>query len=178
MLDRLADYEPSEPLRDFASAIEPIKDWGRAEMEEKAYSQQSPLDRLVDSVPPESPTARTFAQMVDAFLAGDRSYETAIRAKLTVWREQYAKLQPLFKSSALLAENAPVSADLSALAAAGTEALDSLSGHRHVNAGWLAKYHDLLKRAEAHSGKNRAYRAPIIIAVLPPIESLMKAAGK
>jgi hexosaminidase len=171
MLDRLSGYERSDALRDLAGAIEPIKEWGRAVIEEKLRDQQSPLNRLVDSVPPESAVARDFAGMVDAFLAGDRSYEPAIREQLTLWRDQNAKLAPLFKSSFLLAEDAPVSADLARDAAAGLVALDALNGQATSDSGQALAPDSL-------SSEKAAYRAPLLIAVLPSIEKLVNAARK
>jgi hypothetical protein len=56
----------------------------------------------------------------------DQAAETQIRALLTTWRDNDAKLHPLLDQAFLLHEVTPLSEDLSALGAAGLQALDYL----------------------------------------------------
>jgi hexosaminidase len=153
MLDRLAANRPTEALRVLADVVEPVKEYTRGQL--RKHTQGTPLNRLVDAARPESLTARRFGQQVKAFLAGDSSQEPAIRAQLTVWRDNHARLKPLLTD--MLAEAAPLSEDLSAIAAA---ALDRLDGRGDAAA------------AERIKGAARP-RAELLLMVVPAISELV-----
>lgn len=61
MLRRLTGMGPIDRLKVPADVLEPLKNYGRIPLH---YSVDTPLNRLVDSVQPESNTARTFAGWV------------------------------------------------------------------------------------------------------------------
>jgi hexosaminidase len=85
------------------------------------------LNRIVDAVPLESDVARRFGELVDKFASSScRDADTAaqLRAQLSAWRDNDARLQPLMQRSFLVKEVAATSQDLSALAAVGLAALD------------------------------------------------------
>jgi hexosaminidase len=120
MLARLAGAGPVAPVRTLADVVEPVKDYAREAA--RPYDSFSPLNRLIDAARPDSETVRRFAALVD----GERSPANLrqIREYLTLWRDNDARLAPLLANSALLAEDAELSRDLSALAEAGLQALD------------------------------------------------------
>ena len=92
-----------------------------------------------------------------------------IREWLTLWRDNHARLAPVLANSALLAEDAEISKDLSAIAEAGLEALDNLqSASKHALAG-IAEKRVLLDRAKQP-------KAELLLSVEPPIRKLIEAA--
>ena len=59
MLEELAGGDPVEPLRNLADVVEPVKGYARVSSGPK-YTQETPLNRLVDAAEPESMRARDF----------------------------------------------------------------------------------------------------------------------
>jgi hexosaminidase len=162
MLRRLAGGGPVAPVRTLAEVVEPVKDYARGESGK--YTSFTPLNRMVDTARPESDTARRFAALVDA-----RTDFPRMRHWLTMWRDNDARLAPVIESSALLREVAPVSKDLSAVAAAGLQALDYIQSGQHAPAGWVEQQTSLLDRA-------RQPKAELLLSVEPPIRKLVEAA--
>jgi hexosaminidase len=160
MLDRIAAGQPAGALRTLGAALEPVK--GYARHAARAYKSSTPLNRMVDATPPESGAAREFSGAVDALLAGDQAQREGVRTRLAGWRDQYEALKPVFAASSLAAELEPVSRDVSALAAAGIEALDA----RPTPPGWV----EFLERAKKP-------RAELLIVILDPVRKLVEAAG-
>jgi hexosaminidase len=131
MLRRIAgpDASPEElaALRTLADVVEPVKDYNREELAPAEPTSATPLNRLVDAVPLESESARRFGELVDKFVSGschDADAEARLRAQLTAWRDNDAKLQPLAQRSFLAKEVTSSSQDLSALGTIGLAALD------------------------------------------------------
>ena len=121
MLRRIAGTQDVAALRTLADVLEPAKGYSRFKVEAAETLATTPLNRLVDAVRPESLTGRHFTQLVSTFLAGSSQpeTETELRAWLTRWRDNDAILRPADSQSFLLREAAPVSRNLSAVAAAG-----------------------------------------------------------
>src|SRR5713101_5341037 len=131
MLRRIAgpSASPEElaALRALADAVEPVKDYTREATALAEPTSATPLNRLVDAVPLESETARRFGQLVDRFVTSschDADAEARLRAQLTAWRDNDAKLQLPVRRSFLVKEVAASSQDLSALGGVGLAALD------------------------------------------------------
>ena len=123
MLHRLAGTDDISALRILADVVEPVKDYNRVEIFPQPPVNSTPLNRLVDAARPESVVARRFAELVEAYIQSgfqDSAAEGQIRVWLARWSENHTSLQPLLERSFLLAEDKPLSEDLSALAAAGT----------------------------------------------------------
>ncbi len=163
MLERLAAGDRLGPLKTFADVLEPPEMGLRVETGK--YTQQTPLNRLVDAVPAESKTARDFATLVDKM---DRS---EIRAWLTLWRDNDAKVRPTLENSFLLVEDVPLSEDLSRLGAIGLEALNDIERHEHPTAAWLAEQRTFLEKA----GK---LHQELLIAIVPSIQKLVDRAAR
>jgi hexosaminidase len=164
MLDRIAGDRPAGALRKLSAALEPVKGYRRHAAHD--YTSAKPLNRMVDATPAESDAAREFSGEVDALLAGDQSRREPVRSRLVAWRDQYDALKPVFAASSLAAELEPLSRDVSALAAAGLEALDAPQQGRPTPAGWA----EILERAKAP-------QAELLIVILDPIRKLMQAAS-
>ncbi|HXY39466.1 MAG TPA: family 20 glycosylhydrolase [Vicinamibacteria bacterium] len=153
MLERLAGARASE-LRLLADVVEPVKNYQRGRT--RAYTQQTPLNALVDAARPESEAAREFDALVDALLADParRTGVEAIRARLAGWQATSGRLLPLLESSTLLRDAVPTAAQAEALAAAGLEALAFLELGVQAPPEWASE------------------RAPLLAAPKPPPSAL------
>jgi len=159
MLARLTGAGPVAPVRTLADVVEPVKDYAREAAH--PYDRFSPLNRLIDAARPDSETVRRFAALVDHMRQEDLPQ---IREYLTVWRDNHARLAPIIANSALLAEDAELSKDLSAIAEAGLEALGGKQ-----DPAWIAEKTALLDRAKQP-------KAELLLSVEPAIRKLVEAA--
>jgi hexosaminidase len=171
MLRRLAGTEDIQSLRVLADVVEPTKDYTRTEIYPQPPVKTTPLNRLADAARPESRVAREFASVVDTFIHNgykDSIAEARIRGWLTKWRDNDAQLQPILDRSFLLTEDKPLSADLTTLAAAGLQALDSLDKSQPLNEAWQNEQMAIVQRS-------RKPRANLVIMVAPAIQKLIEA---
>ena len=101
MLSRMTGEPDPLPLRVFGDVMQPPRHYAREQLRE--YDAFSPLNRLVDAVPPESETARLFLDMVNRIVAGKATPEDWDQAQewLVLWRDNDAQLQPLLPRSEL-----------------------------------------------------------------------------
>ena len=148
MLERMANGTATDHLQVLAAMVQPPLDYNRETVE--TYDQANPLNRLVDAVPAESTTARHFADLAHALAAGTASPEqhAEARAWLTLWAGNDAALAPTLGESALTAELAPLSHNLSRTAAIGLEALDRFEGHGAAAAESTAQQQAELKEMD------------------------------
>jgi hexosaminidase len=168
MLRRIAGTDDIAALRVLADVVEPVKEYDRENIGMPG-SITSPLNRLIDAIPPESETARRFASQVDALIAGkfqDATLEKQIRAELAIWSLNDAQLRPLYSTSYIVKEVEPVSQNLSALGQTGLQALDYIDKGQPPPADWLAQNAQAIKQAE---GK----KADLLLMIVPSIEKLV-----
>jgi hexosaminidase len=170
MLRRIAGTDDISVLRVLTDVVEPVKGYRREETSPVEPTSLIPLNRLIDTVRPESSTARHFADLVNALLAGqaDASTDQQVREWLVLWKDNDAKLQPLETQSFLLKEVAPLSHNLSALAASGLEAMDYLDRGEHPSDAWKTQQLALVKQAQEQ-------KAQLLIMVAPSIQKLIDA---
>jgi len=170
MLERVAGGEVPGPLAVLAAAVQPPLGYSRGRMGD--YRTWTPLNRLVDSVGPESDTARRFSDLAKRISDGKASAQDWQEARewLTLWRDNDAKLQPLLGGSELTAELVPVSQSLAQVAAIGLAALDTLQGHRTADAEAFEKALVVVKAAEMP-------QAALLDKVAPSVELLLQASG-
>jgi len=169
MLRRLTGGQPTEPLQLLADLVEPVKGYTRGEM--RAYTSETPLDRLVDAARPESPAARRFRSAVnDLFAAATAARnDRPLREVLGRWRDNHGLLDPVLATSPLAAEARSLSRDLSALGEVGLQALEAVaSGHAPPRA-WREQAERVLERAQKP-------RAELELAALPGVGKLVLAA--
>ncbi len=110
--------------------LEPVKDYTRGETTSYTAITTTPLNHVVDAVPPESDSARRFDEKVSGFIGGscrDASVAAELRAQFTKWRDNDAALQSLAQKSSFVKEVVPSSQDLSAVSAIGLNALDAVA---------------------------------------------------
>lgn len=132
MLQRIAGPATAEEfaaLRTLSEVVEPVKDYTRGDTTGYQAITTTPLNRLIDAVPPESDVARGFDDAANAFVGGncrDANLAAKLRAWLKKWKENDAPLQSLALKSSFVKELAPSSQDLSTVAAIGLNALDAI----------------------------------------------------
>jgi hexosaminidase len=172
MLRRLAGQEDISALRVLADVVEPVKEYDRENLHGPG-SLSTPLNRLIDAVPPESEGARRFSALVDQFIAGklqDPALEREIRTELKRWSENHTELQPLFQSSFIVAEVEPVSQNLSTLGAMGLQALDYVDKGQLAPENWVAAQLAAIKQTDVK-------KADLLLMVGPPVQKLVEASG-
>ena len=169
MLRRIAGQsatpEQLAALRTLADVVEPVKDYTREASAPATPTSMTPLNRLVDAVPLESDVARRFAEQVDKFVASschDADAAAQLRAQLSAWRDNDARLRPLMQTSFLVKEVAATSQDLSSLASVGLAALDYLSKGAPVPDDWKAQQLALLDQAKTPKSQLLLMPAPAI----------------
>ncbi|HTS51528.1 MAG TPA: family 20 glycosylhydrolase [Bryobacteraceae bacterium] len=163
MLQRLAGDQSITSLKTLADVLEPANISQR--MRAGKYSQNTPLNRLVDAVRPESQVAREFAALVD------RMDRVQLRAWLTRWRDNGAKVRPLLESSFLLKQDIPVSENLSRLGSIGLQALEFIERNRRPPARWVAQQRVFIQDASK-------IHAEVRLAPAAPVEKLIEKAGR
>ncbi len=135
MLVALAGGRESGSLRLLADVLEPLKGYRRISSER--YTVSTPLDRLVDAIPPESETARDFSSLVASAISDTRSLDRRendlklIGNWLSLWRANDAVLAPSLEREPRLKELVPVSARLERAAAVGLDATHRLTAALH-----------------------------------------------
>ncbi|MCX6620934.1 MAG: family 20 glycosylhydrolase, partial [Acidobacteria bacterium] len=170
MLQRLAPEAPLAALKTLGDAVEPLGIEGREITQ--VYSQETPLNRLVDAARAESVPVRRLEERVARYLsAPSASEEKEIRRELENWRDNHGRLEEALLSSFLLKEAGTLSRDLSRLGEFGLEALDALRAQKAVPADWAkARLASLQEMEKA--------RAEVVLAAVRPVRLLAKAAAR
>ncbi len=171
MLQRMSRDPDPVPLKVFAAVVGPPTGYKRYRLEGgPSYTTSTPLNRLIDVVPPESERARKFHNLAQQIVAGTATAEQRQQARqwLTVWRDNDTKLQPLLVQSELTQELVPLSHDLNQVATIGLQALDDLENNRSVTAQDRQHNLDLLQSAEQP-------QAILLDMVAPSVELLVQA---
>jgi hexosaminidase len=170
MLQRMSSEADPKYIAVLAGVVQPPVGYQRESLKE--YDWHSPLNHLVDAVPPESETAREFKNLVSAIIAGNATPEQWQTAKdwLTLWRDNDGKLQPGLKHSDITAELIPLSQTVSGVSAIGLRALDDLQNHRVADPSITQNDMQTLKAAE----KPQAVLRNMIVA---PVTMLVQAAA-
>ena len=173
MLRRIAGSEDMAPLRNLADVVEPVKDYTREETAPVVPTSLLPLNRLVDAARPESMTARHFASLVDALVAGqaDSATRQEIRTWLMRWQSNDAALQPLEAHSFLLNEVVPLSQNLSQVATIGLQAMDDLDRGESPGDAGKAEQLSVLQQAQQQ-------KAQLLLMIVPSVQKLVEAAGR
>ena len=169
MLARMSGEANPEALRVLASVVQPPRGYERGNL--RKYTSDSPLNRLVDAVPPESETARVFHKLCERITSGKatpQDWQTA-HDWLALWRDNDARLQPSLAKSDLTAELAPVSQSLKQTAEIGLLALQILKANGTVDGA--TQKQQLAALAEAEKPQ-----AVLLQMVAPAVELLVKAA--
>ena len=167
MLERMSGELDPVALRVLASVVQPPRGYARGGL--KQYTSLTPLNRLVDAVPPESETAREFKEICKRIAAGNATPQDWQQARdwLVLWRDNDAKLEPALAKSDLTEELAPVSQSLHQMAEIGLQALDSLQKGEVMSA-------DAQKQNLATISAAEKPQAVLLLTVAPSVELLEK----
>jgi hexosaminidase len=174
MLSRMAGTDNVAALLTLADVAEPASLQVREEEAEKAggiQTSDTPLNRMVDAVLPESEVARRFTQMVNQFVGSnfqDAKAKSDIRTLLLAWRDNDNDLRPLLQKSYLLKELSPVSQTLYSLAGAGLQALDYIDRGERGSDSWHKEQIGLFQQTEKPA-------ADLFLAVAPGVRKLVEA---
>jgi hexosaminidase len=174
MLQRMAGSEDISALRVLAGVVEPVKDYDRWDDAKGPIDFHAPLNRMIDAVYPESDVARNFSNLMQTFVQSgykDQATEAQLRAYLTTWRDNDAKLHPLLDREFLLQEVTPLSASLSALGATGLQALDYLDKSQPTPESWKTQ-----QLAMVDTAKKR--QADVLLMVAAPVQQLIEATAR
>ena len=168
MLQRMSGEPDPMPLKVLASVVQPPRLYERQEL--RTYTDFTPLNRLDDAVPPESDTAREFNELAKLITQGRATVQEWQKARewLALWRDNDAKLQPLLARSYLTQDLAPLSRNLSQVAAIGLQALDDLHENRFVSAEARQRNIEFLKSSEKP-------QAVLLLMVVPSVALLVQA---
>jgi hexosaminidase len=173
MLQRMAGNSDITALRVLADVIEPVKDYDRWNDAKGPIDFHAPLTRMIDAVSPESDTARHFSDLVQTFAQSgykDQAAETQIRGYLTTWRDNDARLHPLLEQSFFLQEEVALSQNLSALGAAGLQALDYLDKGQTVPDSSKMQQLAVIDQAKTR-------QADLLLMVVAPVQQLVEASA-
>lgn len=156
MLERLAPGDSIEPLKTLADILRPVSIDGR-ERSGRKYDQQTPLNRMVDTVLPLNPALPQLS----------REYLTRLQAN-------DAKLNSILRKNAILQEIVPVSAEATKLAGVGLQALDYIESGKPAPSSWVSEQRAFVREIIA----NRRPPAEVEILIADPIAKLVdRAAG-
>ena len=139
MLDSLAGNHPAEALRVLADACEALG-LGNGRRGSR-YTTETPLNRFVDALPPESESVRALERVAARIVASrvpDPLDAAQLRRQFDQWAGNDARFQPAAAENALLAELKPLSKDLAMLGATGLRALGDLESGHAAPEEWIA----------------------------------------
>jgi hexosaminidase len=172
MQTRLAGDFPVEPLSMLASVLEPIGGYSRHEGGK--YSSLSSYNRLVDSIAPESDSAREFRNAVDRYTAAPSNNTgdaASIRDRLSEWQRNVSRVMPILKSNALLTEDIDVANALNDLCSIGLDAMDRITSGSLLDAAAVRTKNSTIDDAAKP-------KAEMTIAFAPGIRKLVEASAK
>jgi hexosaminidase len=173
MLHRMAGSADITALRNLADVVEPVKDYNRWDDAKGPIDFHAPLTRMIDAVYPESDIARHFSDLVQTFVQSgykDQAAEAQIRTWLTTWRDNDARLHPLLAQTFLLQEDVPLSQNLSAVGAAGLQALDYLDKGQSAPDAWKTQQLAAIEQAKSR-------QADLLLMVVAPVQQLVEASA-
>ena len=176
MLHRIAGAAAPEEfaaLETLTAQLEPVKDYTREQTAPAEPSSLTPMNRVVDAVPLESDAGRRFGELVDRFIGTsclDADAGARLRAQLTAWRDNDARLEPLAERSFLVGEVAMRSRDLSALGAMGLAALDAIAKRQPASEAWKTQQLATIEQLKKQ-------KAQLLLMPVPAVGRLVEAAG-
>lgn len=168
MLRRMTGDPNPVSLRVLGDVVEPPKLYARWSL--GSYNSFTPLNRLVDAVPPESDTARHFLDLVNDIVSRNATPQQWQQAQqwLRLWRDNDSQLQPLLSKSDLTQDLIPLSTNLHQVAEVGLEAIDLLHNGRLATAKWRNQQLVFLKASEQP-------QAVLLNMIAPAVEKLLQA---
>ncbi|HEY3615573.1 MAG TPA: family 20 glycosylhydrolase [Candidatus Sulfotelmatobacter sp.] len=156
-------------LKILASVLEPLTFDERAHLQHA--NQLTPLDRLVDALPPDPPSRHNFELLMRNYLLnpGAQTQElTELTEDFKAWIAATPGILRLMHGSPILAEAEPISQQLTELGTVGLEAISHLSSGLPAAAGWKAATLAALEETE----KPQAF---VRFTIIKPLRDLVNA---
>lgn len=139
-LRALAGTEQIQPLQTLAAFLEPVNFDTRAQWSEShGITTLSPMDHLVDAIPPDPPSRHDFARLVSTYLedpAAHPQQQAELNAVFRSWTGRQPELIAMVSESPLLADALPRAEQFPQLGAMGMEALSYLASGVPAPPGW------------------------------------------
>jgi hexosaminidase len=150
-LRALAGTQQIDALRPLAAVLEPVNfDTRSGWSEAHAVTTQTPLNSLVDALPPDPPSRHDFGDLMSTYLQDPIAHaeeEDELNDTFHSWTAQ-PELFELMSGSPQLAEALPRAQQLTELGTLGVEALSYLSSGVAAPPGWKAQKLAILDDAE------------------------------
>jgi hexosaminidase len=147
----LAGTQQIDALRPLAAVLEPVNfDTRSGWSEAHAVTTQTPLNSLVDALPPDPPSRHDFGDLMSTYLQDPIAHaeeEDELNDTFHSWTAQ-PELFELMSGSPQLAEALPRAQQLTELGTLGVEALSYLSSGVAAPPGWKAQKLAILDDAE------------------------------
>jgi hexosaminidase len=178
MVQRMAGFASAgelDALRTLAEALEPVKDYNRESTPGEEPTSLKPLNRMVDTVHPESEVSRRFSVAVDQFIASsckDSVKAADLRAQLSQWAAVDGHLQSLAQRSVLVQDAAPASVAFSQAAELALTALERISQGLPLPESLKKQQIDALNGFEI-----QAHKSQLTIPVVAAFQKLIEAAS-
>ncbi|MFH1851712.1 MAG: beta-N-acetylhexosaminidase [Candidatus Neomarinimicrobiota bacterium] len=194
-LRRLTGNRVSAQLKLLADLVEPVDGYQRHRFDSsRVYTSYAPLTRLVDVVQADAFAARRFRSLTADYLQeytaivansadlrgrkrvaafkklGQGPAGIELAQVLRMYLDNHSALEEVITANPILQEIRPLSADLSAVAAAGLWALEYLQTGKTAPADHTAEQLELLERALPP-------RAELELRIVPAVIDLVRAAG-
>src|ERR1700677_1219204 len=148
-LRQLAGIRQIEPLQILTSVLEPVTFNERAHMQHP--NQLTPLNQLIDALPPDPPSRHKFELLVATYLQNPATRfqeEADLTAEFKAWAAAEPGILRLMAGSPTLALAEPRAQQLTTLGVTGLEAVSYLSSGMPAVVGWKAQQLALLDEAE------------------------------
>jgi hexosaminidase len=168
-LRQLSGTQRIESLLVLASVLEPVTFRDRAHMQHP--NQLTPLNQLVDALPPDPPSRHNFELLVNAYLQNPSirlQEEAELTAKFKTWVAAEPGVLRLMAGSPTLALAEIRAQQLTALGATGLQAVSYLSSGVPAVAGWKAQQLAILDEADKP-------QALVRFTVIKPLRDLVNA---
>jgi len=165
----LAKSERIEQLRILASVLEPVTFHERAHMQHP--NQLTPLNQLVDALPPDPPSRHNFELLVSAYLqhpATRLQEETQLTINFKAWITAEPGILRSMVTSPTFVQAESRAQQLTALGTVGMSAISYLSSGLPAAAGWKAQQLAVLDEAEKP-------QALVRFTVIKPLRDLVNA---
>ena len=150
-LRALAGTQQIDPLRPLMSVLEPVNFDTRSNWSEHhGITTLSPMDNLVDALPPDPPSRHDFGDLMSTYLADPVAHpeeEATLRQAFRSWAAQPETLE-LLSTSPQLAEALPRAQQLAEMGAMGLEALSYVSSGVAAPANWKSQKLAILDDAQ------------------------------
>ena len=171
-LRQLSGTDQIGPLQILASVLEPVPFDARAHQQHA--NQLTPLDLLVDALPPDPPSRHNFELLVRAYLQnpdGRAQSQAELNTDFNGWISSEPGILNLMAGSPLLGQAEPRVQQLGELGKVGLEAVSFLSSGLPAAAGWKAARLAVLDEAEQP-------QALVRFTVLKPLRDLVNAVAE